>query len=68
MSTMINSIIENNQSVFIPWRVFHNNILMAQELVRGYGRKHTSPRCMIQMHLKKAYDTIEWNALKDVLR
>ncbi|XP_058757557.1 uncharacterized protein LOC131630833 [Vicia villosa] len=40
---------------------------MAQELIRGYGRKHISPRCMVQMDVQKAYDTVEWSALHHIM-
>lgn len=48
-----------NQSAFIPGRMNHENIFMAQELIRGYGKKHISPLCMIQIDLQKANDSVE---------
>ncbi|CAH9071106.1 unnamed protein product [Cuscuta epithymum] len=44
-----------------------DNIFLAQELVRGYNRKRISPRCMIMVDLRKAYDTISWDFLEKVL-
>ncbi|KAL6498703.1 hypothetical protein OROGR_028250 [Orobanche gracilis] len=41
---------------------------MAQELIRGYGRKNISARCMIKMDLQKAYDSISWSFVESLLR
>ncbi|XP_019150673.1 PREDICTED: uncharacterized protein LOC109147524 [Ipomoea nil] len=39
----------------------------AFELIRGYSRKRISPRCMIMVDIRKAYDTVSWDFLKEVL-
>lgn len=59
LGDVISIIIDNNQSAFIPGTIIHDNVMMAQEMVRGYGRKKISPRCMVQMDIQKAYDTVE---------
>ena len=41
--------------------------MMAQELVRGYGRTTLSSRCAIKIDLQKAFDTVDWNFLMQVL-
>lgn len=41
---------------------------MARELMRGYNRKHVSPRIAIQMDIQKACDTVERGALEDIMR
>lgn len=64
---MITSIINDNQIAFVPGRVIHDNIMIAQELVRGYERKHISPICMVQIDIQKAYDTVECPSLKQIL-
>ena len=67
LSDVINSVVEDTQSAFIPGRNIQDNILLAQELVRGYGRKNVSPRCLVQMDIQKAYDTVEWQALQHIM-
>lgn len=67
LSKVIGEVIDNNQSSFVPRRVIQHNILMAHELLRGYGRKHISPRCSIQIDILKAYDTVEWSLLEAIL-
>lgn len=44
-----------------------DNVILASELVKCYGRKALSPRCMNKINLKKAYDSIEWCFLKSML-
>ncbi|XP_057958496.1 uncharacterized protein LOC131151259 [Malania oleifera] len=43
------------------------NIYMVQELVRGYARRRISPRCLLKIDLKKAYDSVAWPFLKEML-
>ena len=40
---------------------------MAQELVRGYGRRSLSPRCAIKVDLQKAFDSLSWEFIMNVL-
>lgn len=56
------------QSSFIPGRKIADNIILATELVKAYQRKHISPRCMIKINLQKAYDSVEWIYLEQVLK
>ena len=43
------------------------NIYMLQELLRKYSWKRISPRCIMKVDLRKAYDTVNWEFLEDVL-
>lgn len=67
LGDVISIIIDDNQSTFISGRIIHDNIMMAQELVRGYGRKKISPICMVQMDIQKAYDMVEWTSLTQIM-
>jgi hypothetical protein len=59
LSKVITVVVDESQSAFVPGKIIHDNIIIAHELLRGYNRKHISPRCAIQMDLQKAYDTVE---------
>ncbi|XP_019257656.1 PREDICTED: uncharacterized protein LOC109235863 [Nicotiana attenuata] len=37
------------------------------ELVKGYGRRGVSPRCMMKLDMQKAYDSIEWGFMEQVM-
>ncbi|CAH9094512.1 unnamed protein product [Cuscuta epithymum] len=63
----LSSIVDPAQGAFVEGRLMFDNIFLAQELVRGYTRKRISPRCMIKVDLRKAYDTISWKFLEAVL-
>lgn len=47
--------------------VLQTTFLLAHELVRGYGRKSLSDRCAIKIDLQKAFDSLDWSFLWDVL-
>nr|QIA97950.1 hypothetical protein AP_R.00g000460-v1.0.a3 [Amaranthus palmeri] len=67
LQMVMGSIIDQAQSGFIPGRQMADNILLAAELIKGYNRKNNSPRCMIKMDLRKAYDSISWEFLFSVI-
>ncbi|XP_071697802.1 uncharacterized protein [Rutidosis leptorrhynchoides] len=54
-------------SAFIPGRAIHDNILVAQEVLKGYNRRSGPKRCALKIDIQKAYDTVNWCFLKDVL-
>lgn len=55
------------QSGFNPGRQIIDNVLITLELIKGYGSRSLSPRCMIKYDLRKAYDSLEWPILRHVL-
>ncbi|GJT20143.1 RNA-directed DNA polymerase, eukaryota, reverse transcriptase zinc-binding domain protein [Tanacetum coccineum] len=64
----LSKVVNINQSAFIPGRHIQDNILLAQELMRGYNRKNGHKRCAMQIDIQKAYDTVSWRFLEDILR
>ncbi|KAL6509176.1 hypothetical protein OROGR_022486 [Orobanche gracilis] len=58
----------DEQAAFVPGRYIHDNTILAQEIIKGYGRQHISARCMVKMDLQKAYDSIQWNFVEHLLR
>lgn len=61
---MMPSLVLPNQSAFVPHRLMQHNILLSQELVKGYLQKNISPRRLLKIDLQKAYDTISWSSYK----
>lgn len=43
---VLDAIIGGSQSAFVQGRLIFDNIVLNHELVKGYQRKHISPRCM----------------------
>lgn len=60
-------LIAENQGAFIQGRFISHNIMICQDMVRDYGRKKSSPGVIIKMDMKKAYDSIDWSFLKQML-
>lgn len=59
LSKVLGSITSNNQVAFVPGKKIHDHILLAYELIKGYSQKGGMPRCMIQMDIQKAYDSVD---------
>ncbi|GAU21086.1 hypothetical protein TSUD_10030 [Trifolium subterraneum] len=66
MGEVMTSIVGQNQAAFVPGQIIHNHILLTYELIKGYNRKGGTPRCMMQLDIQKAYDTIDWKAMECV--
>nr|KAJ0197187.1 hypothetical protein LSAT_V11C700342420 [Lactuca sativa] len=56
----LGSIVAENQSAFIPGRSITDNILLSQELVRGYHRDRGFSRCALKVDIQKVYDIVSW--------
>ncbi|GKE71919.1 RNA-directed DNA polymerase, eukaryota, reverse transcriptase zinc-binding domain protein, partial [Tanacetum coccineum] len=56
-----------NQSAFIRGRYIQDNILIAQELLRGYNKKNGPKRCAMQIDIQKTYNTVSWSFLEEIL-
>ncbi|GJU89144.1 RNA-directed DNA polymerase, eukaryota, reverse transcriptase zinc-binding domain protein [Tanacetum coccineum] len=63
----LDKIVHINQSAFIPGRHIQDNILIAQELLRGYNRKNGPKRCAMQIYIQKAYDIVNWNFMESAM-
>lgn len=52
---------------FIRGRQLVDNVLLATGIIEGYGRENLSPRCMLKIDMRKAYDSVEWSLLQGML-
>ncbi|GKA30765.1 RNA-directed DNA polymerase, eukaryota, reverse transcriptase zinc-binding domain protein [Tanacetum coccineum] len=64
----LHKLVNQSQSVFIPERQITINILLVQELLRGYNRKNGARRVALKIDIQKAYDTVNWEFLKESLQ
>ncbi|XP_062118717.1 uncharacterized protein LOC133832382 [Humulus lupulus] len=67
LAVVLPSLINLNQGAFIKHRSLAYNVLIFQDLIKGYNRKNRSPRCAMKLDLSKAYDTIDWDFLENLL-
>ncbi|GJX49917.1 RNA-directed DNA polymerase, eukaryota, reverse transcriptase zinc-binding domain protein [Tanacetum coccineum] len=58
-------IVDDNQSAFVPGRAITDNILLTKELLKGYNGPK---RCSFKIDIQKAYDTVCWSFIEDILR
>ncbi|XP_062080858.1 uncharacterized protein LOC133785653 [Humulus lupulus] len=56
-----------NQGAFVKNRQLAHNIQMLQDLLHGYSRKNISPRCLLKIDISKAYDSVDWAFLEEIL-
>ncbi|XP_039063432.1 uncharacterized protein LOC120208157 [Hibiscus syriacus] len=68
LTMLLPEIITPNQSAFVKGRYIIDNTLLAQELVKGYGRKLISPRCALKINLQKAFDSLSWEFISYILK
>lgn len=62
----LNHLVADNQPAFVQGRSMIHNILICHDLLRHYNRK-TTPRCLMKIDLKKAYDMVSWEFLEEAL-
>ena len=67
LTLVLSDIVSLNQGAFVKGRSIIHNILLCKEIVRHYSRKNCSPSCLIKVDLSKAYDTMDWLFIKDML-
>ncbi|XP_049361885.1 uncharacterized protein LOC125826574 [Solanum verrucosum] len=67
LKSAISLIVAENQSTFVQGRSMMHNVLICHDILRHYNRKNASPRCLMKIDLKKAYDIVSWEFLEEVL-
>lgn len=64
---MLPDLISPNQSGFIEGRQIVQNITIIQDIVGRYGRKSSPPGCLLKIDIKKAYDSVKWDFVEEML-
>lgn len=59
----ITHIVADNRSAFVQGRSMMHNVLICHDILRHYNRR-TTPRCLMKIDLKKAYDMVNWDFLE----
>ncbi|GJW57424.1 SPX and EXS domain-containing protein [Tanacetum coccineum] len=67
MKESLYELISLNQSAFVLGRRIADNILLTQELMHNYHLDRGPARCAFKVDIQKAYDTVDWLFLKDIL-
>lgn len=67
LETLLPEMISNSQSAFVKGRLLVENVLMASELVQGFNHKSITPRGLLQVDLRKAFDSVSWEFILYVL-
>lgn len=67
LNRVVEKVISSNQSGFVKGRNIKDNIMVAQDIVRKYGRKRLSQRCTVKIDIHKAYDSVRWDFIQQVL-
>ncbi|KAJ8419229.1 hypothetical protein Cgig2_022103 [Carnegiea gigantea] len=67
IKTVLSHIIHQSQGAFVRGRELLYNVLICHDIVRGYQRKHISPRYILKMDLQKAFDSNHWEFVKEML-
>lgn len=66
LKKVLPSIISPSQGAFVQGRELLYKVLLCQELVRVYNRQHISARCLMKIDLKKAFDSVHWDFMKNL--
>lgn len=69
MKCMLNSLISENQTTFVPKRLIHDNIIIAHECFHHLKRKKKGKEGEfgLKIDMNKAYDRVEWDFLEEVM-
>jgi len=64
---VISGLVDKAQSAFVKGRSIVDNFMVSHEIFKSYNRKWISPRCVLKVDLRKAYDTLDWGFLERLM-
>ena len=67
LTHVLKEIVSPMQNAFLGGRFMSDNINLLQELLRQYSRKRSSPRCLLKVDFKKAFDSVQWGFIENLL-
>ncbi|XP_062089424.1 uncharacterized protein LOC133795956 [Humulus lupulus] len=65
---VLHSLVAETQSGFIKGRSIGQNVLICQDLLKHYGRRNCKPSCIMKMDIRKAFDTLDWDFLEEMMK
>ncbi|XP_074305770.1 uncharacterized protein LOC141640991 [Silene latifolia] len=68
LKVVLPEIIGKEQGAFVAGKSIFENIMLTQSLVKGYGQQGVSPRCLIKVDIRKAFDSLQWNFIQQMLK
>lgn len=70
LQPILNSLISENQTAFVPGRAISDNVLITHELLHTLQKSQATKRCSmaIKTDMTKAYDRLEWDFIREVLQ
>ena len=67
LKEVLSHIINTGQGAFVKGRELLFNVMLCQDIMRGYHKKYTPLNCIIKVDLHKAFDSVNWNFIKEIL-
>lgn len=67
LSNVLPKLVDEAQAGFVHGHKMAENVMLVQEILRSYGRKKSEPKCLIKVDIKKAFDSVSWDFLGEVL-
>lgn len=68
MQGVMAALVDEVQGVFIKGRSIIDNVLVCQGFVQGYHKPQGTPRCLLKLDLRKAYDMLDWGFIEAMLK
>ena len=67
LNSILPDIISPSQGAFVTGRSILHNVLICQDIVKVYKRRSTRGSYLLKLDLKKAYDTVNWSFLRQMM-